>query len=81
MLHVAEAFIDKHYHPTVICRGKLIEIMITYSFLIFLSVIVLDLILMCDLFFCIVFVYFFFFNFLFFGCSIQQSSGGCYCGS
>lgn len=21
MLHVAEAFIDKNYHPTVICRG------------------------------------------------------------
>ena len=21
MLHVAEAFIDKKYHPTVICRG------------------------------------------------------------
>lgn len=23
MLHVAEAFIDKSYHPTVICRGIL----------------------------------------------------------
>lgn len=23
MLHVAEAFLDKNYHPTVICRGKL----------------------------------------------------------
>lgn len=23
MLHVAEAFIDKNYHPTVICRGKI----------------------------------------------------------
>jgi hypothetical protein len=22
MLHVAEAFIDKNYHPTVICRGN-----------------------------------------------------------
>lgn len=22
MLHVAEAFIDKKYHPTVICRGR-----------------------------------------------------------
>lgn len=22
MLHVAEAFIDKKYHPTVICRGN-----------------------------------------------------------
>lgn len=24
MLHVAEAFIDKNYHPTVICRGNVI---------------------------------------------------------
>lgn len=23
MLHVAEAFLDKNYHPTVICRGKI----------------------------------------------------------
>ena len=23
MLHVAEAFIDKRYHPTVICRGNI----------------------------------------------------------
>jgi hypothetical protein len=23
MLHVAEAFIEKSYHPTVICRGNL----------------------------------------------------------
>lgn len=23
MLHVAEAFIDKNYHPTVICQGNL----------------------------------------------------------
>ena len=23
MLHVAQAFIDKNYHPTVICRGKI----------------------------------------------------------
>ena len=22
MLHVAEAFIEKNYHPTVICRGN-----------------------------------------------------------
>lgn len=25
MLHVAEAFIDKNYHPTVICRGETID--------------------------------------------------------
>ena len=24
MLHVAEAFLDKSYHPTVICRGKML---------------------------------------------------------
>jgi T-complex protein 1 subunit gamma len=24
MLHVAQAFIDKNYHPTVICRGKIL---------------------------------------------------------
>ena len=23
MLHVAEEFIDKNYHPTVICRGSI----------------------------------------------------------
>jgi T-complex protein 1 subunit gamma len=23
MLHVAQAFIDKNYHPTVICRGEI----------------------------------------------------------
>lgn len=26
MLHVAEAFIDKSYHPTVICRGKYVSV-------------------------------------------------------
>jgi hypothetical protein len=32
MLHVAEAFIDKNYHPTVICQGILI-VLINGSFL------------------------------------------------
>lgn len=26
MLHVAEAFIDKNYHPTVICQGNVTNI-------------------------------------------------------
>ena len=51
MLHVAEAFIDKHYHPTVICRGELKEIKITFFLVIFLSCTVSDLILVYALFF------------------------------
>ena len=35
MLHVAEAFIEKSYHPTVICRGIL-----PYDLLLFHSVVV-----------------------------------------
>lgn len=30
MLHVAEAFIDKSFHPTVICRGNCDESLVYY---------------------------------------------------
>lgn len=32
MLHVAEAFIDKNYHPTVICRGIITSAFGTFHF-------------------------------------------------
>ena len=54
MLHVAEAFLDKSYHPTVICRGKMLlvfyEIKDTLFFLFFIVVCHLFLFMIMPLF-------------------------------